>query len=350
MPMTSRERWRACLDGRRPDRVPTDFWGTEEVLERLRKDLGVQSDIEIFDRLGIDRPFGVGARRKVNHHPADPEADIWGIRYRRVDYGSGSYNEGVTQPLAGAETPSDIKSFQWPDPADCTVDHIPGELARAEGRWVSAGGYEPFLLYGRMRGLEKSFEDLMERPELAEAILVRIFEYHYAVNRKVFEAGAGRIDMTCVAEDLGSQESLLMSPALYRKFLKERQRAMIQLAKKFGMRVLYHSDGAVRPLIPDLIEIGIDILNPLQWRCPGMELDGLARDFGGAIAFHGGVDNQKTLPFGTPADVREEVRRNLSIFRGRRYILAPCHNIQPVTPTENILALYAAAGEFGGMS
>jgi uroporphyrinogen decarboxylase len=114
------------------------------------------------------------------------------------------------------------------------------------------------------------------------------------------------------------------------------------------VKVIHHDDGAIRPLLPELIEIGIDVLNPVQWRCRGMEREGLARDFGRSLVFHGAVDNQQTLPFGTPEDVRREVADNIRIFKDcRGYIVAPCHNIQPNTPTANILALYDAVCEFG---
>jgi uroporphyrinogen decarboxylase len=116
---------------------------------------------------------------------------------------------------------------------------------------------------------------------------------------------------------------------------------MIELVHSSGVRVMHHDDGAIRPLIPDLIETGIDVLNPIQWRCRGMEREGLARDFGKSLVFHGGVDNQQTLAFGSPEDVRREVADNIAIFsRCKGYVVAPCHNIQAVTPTANILALY----------
>ena len=123
---------------------------------------------------------------------------------------------------------------------------------------------------------------------------------------------------------------------------------MIELAHAHGAKAFHHNDGAIRPLLPELIEMGIDILNPVQWRCRGMEREGLARDFGQAVVFHGAVDNQWTLPFGTPADVRRQVAENIEILaKGKGYIVSPCHNIQPNTSTENILALYDAVREFG---
>jgi uroporphyrinogen decarboxylase len=156
------------------------------------------------------------------------------------------------------------------------------------------------------------------------------------------------MDLVWVGEDLGTQQSLLISPRLFRRFLKPRLSAMIELVHSFGLRVFHHDDGAIRPLIPDLIEIGIDILNPIQWRCPGMDRESLARDFGSRLVFHGAVDNQHTLPFGSPEDVRREVEENIRIFaRGKGYIVAPCHNIQANTPTANILAIFEAVHQFG---
>ena len=137
-----------------------------------------------------------------------------------------------------------------------------------------------------------------------------------------------------------------MSPATFLRFLKPWMRKMIDLAHYYGAKVMHHDDGAIRPLLPDLIELGIDILNPIQWRCKGMGREDLARDFGKSLIFHGGVDNQQTLPFGTPEDVKREVADNIRIFReGKGYVVAPCHNLQPNTPTANILALYDAVHE-----
>lgn len=197
-----------------------------------------------------------------------------------------------------------------------------------------------------MRGLEQAFEDIMVEPEIAEAALQHIFEFYYEYNRRIWEAGRGRIELTYVAEDLGSQTSPLMSLECYRKFLRPNQQRMTELAKSFGIHVLYHTDGSARTFLDDLADVvGIDILNPIQWRCAGMERDGLARDYGGRLIFHGAIDNQQTLPFGTPEEVRAEVRETAELFRGCRWICGPCHNIQPVTPVENILAMYEAAHE-----
>ena len=161
------------------------------------------------------------------------------------------------------------------------------------------------------------------------------------VTRRIFEQIPGQVTITYIAEDLGSQENLLFSPQLIRDFFFPGMRRMIELAHEAGVYVFTHSDGAIRKIIPELIEMGVDILNPIQWRCKGMEREGLKRDFGDALIFHGGMDNQQTLPFGTVANVRQEVIDNIEILgKGGGYILAPCHNIQSVSPAENIVTLY----------
>ena len=125
-------------------------------------------------------------------------------------------------------------------------------------------------------------------------------------------------------------------------------RWMIDLAHRHGVYAFFHSDGAIREILPDMIDAGIDVLNPIQWRCTGMAREALKRDFGGEVVFHGGMDNQRTLPFDTPEEVRREVGENLGLLGGgRSYILAPCHNIQPLTPVENILAMYDEGHRLG---
>jgi len=182
---------------------------------------------------------------------------------------------------------------------------------------------------------------LILRPELADAVLGHIFDFHWEHHRRIFEAGRGRIDTTWVAEDLGAQTGPLMSLAMYRRFLLPNQIKMADLARSFGIHVMYHTNGAARMFLPDLIDqVGIEILNPIQWRCAGMEREQLVADFGDRIIFHGSIDNQQTLAFGTVDDVVREVRESLEIYAAARWICAPCHNLQPVTPTENIVAMY----------
>ncbi|NUQ64833.1 MAG: uroporphyrinogen-III decarboxylase-like protein [Pirellulales bacterium] len=349
--MTSRERWLALLSRERPDRIPTDYQATPEVTARLLRDLDCADEPALWKRLHIDRRKILEPKWKLPHHPDDPGADMWGIRYRKADYGAGVYDEPVHMPLAGAETVDEVHAHAWPSPDDFDYEAITRAVEADDGTYpVHVGVYEPFLLYGYLRGLERAFEDLLLRPEVAGAILGHIYEFYEEYNRRSFEAGRGRIDTTYVAEDLGAQTGPLMSLKTYRRFLLPNQKRMADLARSFGIHVMYHTDGAARQFLPDLIDVvGIEILNPIQWRCPGMEREKLVADFGERVIFHGSIDNQQTLAFGTVDDVVREVRQSVEIYRGARWICAPCHNIQPVSPTENIVAMYETIQELGGL-
>ena len=346
--MTPRERWLALLNRKTPDRIATDYQATEEVTVRLRRELGCPDDESLYRKLHID------ARRTVEpvwHRPPDltPGADMWGIVYRWISYGPGAYLEPETQPLAHAESVADIHAHRWPSCDEFNYAVVTRAIDQDDGyRPIYAGCYEPFLLYGYLRGLQTSLEDLAIRPEMADAILGHIFDFYYEHHRRLFESGRRRIDLTYVAEDLGSQTGPLMSLAMYRRFLLPNQIKMADLARCYGVHVMYHTDGAARAFLPDLVDrVGIEILNPIQWRCPGMERERLVADFGGRIIFHGSIDNQQTLPFGTVDDVIREVRESVEIYRGARWICGPCHNLQPVSPTANIVAMYQAIRECG---
>lgn len=339
----------ALLAGRTPDRIPTDYTATPEVTARLLRELDCPDERSLWEKLHIDGRVEVAPRWKLPHHPDDPEADQWGVRYRQVDYGTGSYEEACHHPLAAAQSVADIDRHRWPDPDDFDYSAVTKAVESADGIYPIHGGwFEPFLFYAYLRGLEQAFEDLLLEPEIADAILAQLFEFSHEYHRRLFEAGRGRIDTTWVAEDLGSQTGPLMGLETYRRFLLPNQIRMADLARSHGVHVMYHTDGAAREFIPDLIDkVGIEVLNPIQWRCTGMERETLVRDFGDRIIFHGSIENQQVLPFGSPEDVAREVTDSTRIYRDARWICAPCHRLQPVTPTENILALYETIGQLG---
>lgn len=349
MAITPRQRWLALLNKQSVDRIPTDYQATSEVTQRLLRDLDCPDELALWRKLHIDRRRFVESSWKLPHHPSDPRADMWGVRFRRVNYGTGTYDEPDFHPLKSAETVDDVDAIEWPNPDDFDYQVIARQLMEDDGYYpIHSCCYEPFLLYGYLRGLERSFEDLVLRPAMANAILGHIFDFYYEHQRRCFEAGGGKIDTTWVAEDLGSQTGPLMSLEMYRRFLLPNQIKMANLARSYGIHVMYHTDGAARLFLPDLIDhVGIEILNPVQWRCPGMEREGLVRDFGKHIIFHGSIDNQYTLPFGSVDQVVAEVRESIDIYRDGRWICNPCHNIQPNTPTENIVAMYEAIHRWG---
>jgi len=345
--MTPRERWLAVLRREKPDRVPMDFWATIEVIDKLKAHLGVAEDDELWARLHIDRPVTVNPR--YAGPPIAEGRDMFGIEYRTIAYDTGTYSEAVHHPLAAYTSVDEIAAdYTWPTPDWFDYSVIPAQIEGREHRPVIGGGSEPFLTYKHLRGDVQAFVDLIENPEIVRYCLDQLFGFAYENTRRIYEAAPGKVMCSYVAEDLGGQEDLMYSPEQIREFFLPWMRRMIALVHGAGAYVFHHSDGAVRKIIPDMIAAGIEVLNPIQWRCAGMEREGLKCDFGDRVVFHGGVDNQQTLPFGTPDDVRREVLDNLRILgAGGGYILAPCHNIQPVTPVENILALYQTGYENG---
>ncbi len=351
--MNPRERWLAVLNGRRPDRTPCDYWGTAEITDRLKKDLGCADERALWERLGIDKCIYLSPC-----HPRSPEKTwhlqshfaVWHVETQAIGYGEnlGKYQEDAFHPLAEAGTVADIEAFDWPDAADFDIAALRREAQKWAGYPILGASSEPFYLYCRLRGMERAMEDMVQRPEMAEAVLERIFRFDYELIRRVLTEAGDLVDLIYVAEDLGTQQSLLLSPATIRQRLLPRMKRIVDLVHSCGKFVFHHDDGAIRKILPDLVATGIDLLNPIQWRCRGMEREALARDFGPQVVFHGGIDNQQTLPFGRAEEVRAEVRDNLRLLAGGRgYIVAPCHNLQANTPTENVLALYEAVREFG---
>jgi len=344
--MTGRERWLAVINREKPDRVPMDIWVTPEAIDKLQAHLGCDYD-EMLKRLHIDRPFMVWAKYVG---PSIPDGENeFGVKHRVVDYGTGAYYEACSSPLAGFETVGEIEAgYTWPSPDWWDYSQIPGMIEGKQDRIIQGGGSEPLLIYKQLRGEEQAFMDLILNPEIVHYCLGKLFDLAYENTRRIFEAIPGQVHLTYIAEDVGAQDSLMYSPDQIRTFLHPRMKRMIELTKQNGSHVFHHTDGAVRDILPDLIDIGIEILNPIQWRCAGMERGGLKRDFGDRLIFHGGVDNQHTIPFGTVDDVRREVIDNLRILgAGGGYILAPCHNIQSIGPAENVVALYEAGYEHG---
>lgn len=345
--MTPRERWLAVLERRAPDRIPMDYWTTPEAQEKLMRHLGVGTVEELHERLHIDTKVTVGPRYVGPSVPAD--ADVFGRRFRDVTYATGVYRECVFHPLAGYASVAEIeRSYRWPSPDWYDYSDIPAQVRGKERFPVQGGGSEPFLLYKSLRGDVQAFVDLVENPEIVHYCLDKLFGLAMDATERIYEAIPGKVLISYVAEDMGGQEDLMISPALIREFLLPRMKRVMDLVHQGGGYVFHHNDGAARRIVPDMIELGIDVLNPVQWRCRGMEREGLKRDFGDRLVFHGGVDNQQTLPFGTPEDVRREVADNIRILgAGGGYIIAPCHNIQAVSPPENVVALYEAGRELG---
>jgi len=352
--MTSRERMLAAIDRQPVDRLPTDIWATGEVWAKLRAHFGPGTDI--LSALHIDAFGGTGPDYIGPPMPAVADGETvnwWGIRTRRIAHTGGTYDETSFCPLAAARTVDDLRAYAWPTTAWFDYSGMRAKAATArQTRAVQCGYMAPFYYHTMLRGLEQSLMDPLLEPELTHEIIRRISDFFYEHHRRMFEACEGLIDVAQVTDDLGGQAGPLIGMETYREFYATQHQRFAELCHEFGIKVFHHDDGSCRSFIPLLVEIGIDILNPVQWTCPGMDMVELKREFGTRLCFHGAIDNQRILPFGTPAEVRAEVRHCIDALAadGTGYIVAPCHNLQGITPVANILALYDEAWRYGAQS
>lgn len=324
-----------------------DYWATREATAQLMKHLGVTEWSELQARLHTDPLVPVGPRYVGPSIAAG--VDVFGCRYQQAAYGGGTYSECIEPALARYDSITQVeREYTWPSPDWWDYSDLPSQLKRKDELPIAAGHAEPFARYKALRGQERAYEDLIDRPEFVHYCLEKLFLLDYEDVLRIFETIPGQVVISYVNEDLGGQDGLLMSPAHIHEFLVPHMKRLIDLIHEAGAFVFHHNDGAIRSVLPDLVALGIDILNPVQWRCRGMEREALKRDFGASVIFHGAMDNQRTLARGTLEEVRQEVVENLRILgSGGGYILAPCHNIQTVTPPESIVAMYDTAYEHG---
>ncbi len=370
--MTHRERVRAALSHQEPDRVPMDIGGIASTLidtcyHRLKSHLGVSAtdDViwpdwsavakvsgEVLGILGADfchirmnPPDGWRSRS----FPDGSWTNEWGTRFRKL----GHYTEMVGFPLEDAEPP-DLDSHPWPDVRDKGRTRGLRDYAKQlfEGTDYALATFDIGRLFEWcqwLRGMEKFLEDLALRPRFAEALLDRVLDVQIGLFDAYLDAVGDYVDIVTTGDDLGTQSSLLISPEMYRRFLKPRHKKLFDFIRsKTPAKIWFHTDGVCAPILDDLVEIGIDILNPVQPRVKGMSQSALKTRYGDRLCFWGGVDEQHVLPHGTPADVEAEVVRVLEeLGHGGGFILAPAHNFQPDVSPQNITALYTAGREHG---
>jgi len=278
--------------------------------------------------------------------------DDWGITWRMPKQG-GRYYDICAHPMPDDELP-DLAAYPWPDPLDESVTtDFRARVSAFEDCGLVLNGFTSgiFEMALRLRGFEQFLMDLFTQPAVAEALLEQITQLKCAYWERTLRLYGDKILVAVEADDLGTQNSLLLSPEMYRAFLKPRHARIVSVIKKNapGVKVFLHSCGAVRPLIPDFIEAGFDILNPVQVAAKGMEPKQLKKDFGDCLTFWGGgVDTQHTLPHGTPAQVADEVRRHIEdLAPGGGFVFNSIHNIQGDVPPENIEAMFSALRLYG---
>lgn len=377
--LTSRERVARALAHQEPDLVPIDIgstaaWFTDVTYERMKNHLGLESEGDLF-RLGenaahyddqlldrLDTDF-----RHVFLHPSQADwdawhasdktrfVDEWGIERRKVKSGYGGENwEKVTYPLKDA-TIADLDNFPWPDPADPV--RVAGLAERARRLWeetdyaVSARSVSHGLLETawELRGVEQILIDMIENKEFAHKLIQKILEVQLGLYKALLDAVGPYVQIVQTADDYGTQKGPLISPAMYREFIMPYRQELNRFIKSRAPQayIQHHTCGSVYRLLPDLIETGINILNPVQPLAADMNPGRLKAEFGDKLVFHGAIDIQQAMA-GTIEDVRAEVTTRIrQLGPGGGYIVAACSNFQPDTSSENILAMIETARRVG---
>ena len=297
----------------------------------------------LVDIVGVG-PEYIGPTLKQN-------TDIWGVRRRAVSYGSGEYDEIEYGPLANAETIDDVLTHQFPDPDWFDYSGISAAIStlrEERERAVMASNGNIFESSWYMRGFEKMFMDFVLNPDLAHIIMEKVTNFHVEYFTRILEAAEGEIDLVFTADDLGGQSGLLMSQEMWAEFIKPHHVRLNKVIHEYAAKVIYHTDGSVMQVVDGLIDMGIDVLQALQFSADGMDPGPLKTLFGDRLCFEGGVSVQTTLPNGTPEEVASEVKDLISILgRDGGYILGPSHAIQAGTPPQNIVAMFdTAAGVY----
>ena len=357
--LTSRQRALAAIHHEEGDRVPIDFWAAAEVQRDLAEHFGC-TYADLLELLGVDFRYHPGpAYRGVDlHRHADGTvSDLWGVRRRTINFEvrgkEGSYRELAESPLVLMTSVREIDEYRgWPSADWWDFCQVGEECGKFAGKCVVFAGDRldrtsqlKTMMY--LRGVEQALTDLILHPALVDCMLDHITTYYLEYNKRVFDAARLRIDVFMMGDDFGTQTSPFMRASMWQQHFEPAFRQYIDLAHRYGIKVMHHTCGAVGPLIPRFIDAGLDILQSLQPRANGMDLGKLKKEYGRDLAFHGSVDIQHTLPNGTPAETEEEVLLRLRVGKpGGGFIICTAHNIQRDVPIENTIALLQAYHRF----
>jgi len=366
MGMTPRERLLTALAHKEPDRVPltAKLWADTRL--KLRKHYGLKTDEELFDKMGIDNgAINVGSLPPRDWKPTPEYAEFCNTIGYEVRSQYATYEEWGIERKLGAKGQSVVQQFffshhpweSFTEPSQVEEMKLPN--LNAPGRFDDAektieekkevhvimGGLG-HVLWTRgweLRGMLKLMKDLHTDPEMADAILDKLLAYSCDVADRLLDLGC---DGIAVSEDWGNNYSMFISPTLWRKYFKPKYKKLFDRAKRRGKLVFFHSDGNITPIVGDLVEIGIDSLNPVQPEC--MDQIEVKQKYGDKITIDTGVSNQKTLPFGTPEDVRNETLYALRYLApGGGFVYGTSHYAMYDVPIENVITLYETCMKYG---
>lgn len=341
--MTPRERVLTAIRHEKPDRTPCDFWAEPPTWQRIFAHVGHTDREALLARLGVDmrhleapgppdRPLGNGCLE-----------NSWGERFIMKATPWGPMREDTKGALAGAKSLAELERFSWPTPDGIDHSSLRDQCRHLDTHALVYGFADVWQRPALVRGWQDWFLDLIEHPDWVHFLCRKFTDFYLEDYTRAAEVTCGRIDIYLLISDLGSQRGPLIPLDMFREFAAPYIKEMIDRIHHLGGYVLFHSCGAIAPLIPDLIALGVDILDPMQPVGPAMQPERLAADFGTRICFHGGIDMQRLLPAGSPMQIAAEVRRCCEVLGARGgYILGPAHRFQPDVPPENILAMYDA--------
>jgi uroporphyrinogen decarboxylase len=357
----SKERILKTVEHIQPETVPFNIEGIYADLKPWYDHFRVDNKLDLRFKLGVDlqcaRPVFIGSGIEPDHTIFHTPADVYGAN------GVG-FGEGRHYPLQNAQTVRDIENFAWPDPEDFdytvaakVLRSMPDDVAkRVEGKYAlltpgmtlaeatqkSGGNWLPVLctLFD-LFGFEETLLKLLEAPAMVEATIHKLEEFVLDFYANLFEATKGLAQFVYMGDDFATQGGMMISPEHWRRYLKPTYKKYFDLAKKFNLKIWFHSCGQFRPVLGDLIDMGMDVWETVQTHLPGNEPEILKREYGDHITFFGGISTQTTLPFGTTDDVRREVRERIRVLgKNGGYICGPDHGIMPDVPLENVLAMH----------
>jgi uroporphyrinogen decarboxylase len=343
--MNSRERVYAALRKEKVDRVPIFMWFHPETTKRLARMLEVPAKY-VGQVMGNDVVQAwvnnnYAMEGIVHERDGESHVDAWGIKWVK----QGPFNQIAEYPLKNASR-EQLLAYQFPyGHVSSLVNNMNAATAKGNGFFVGCD-VSPcvFEMYWRLRGMEGTLTEMAADPDLAREMFRRCADLAIAVGEKA--CAQFRLDWFWTGDDVASQQAMMMSPKTWRELVKPELQRVFEVGKSRNLYIAYHSCGSIRPIICDLIEMGLNVLNPIQCNCPGMDPLELKKEFGKDLAFMGGVDTQELLPRGTPEAVRRATARLIAGMTadGGGYVLAASHSVPPETPDENIFAMYEAAG------
>jgi uroporphyrinogen decarboxylase len=300
-------------------------------------------------RLGIDihpiAPKYIGPPRQVFSDGSFTTE--WGTHRQIIEHQFGTYYDYASYPLAEIETLAELEAYNWTRAEWWDVSDLAEQIAQINAdadfcMLYEAGGI--FELAWGLRGMERFMMDMIMQPEIPQVIMTHLTDTYIALAHKVLRAAQGRIDIAWTWDDVGAQNGPLIAPSMWAEQIKPHHVRLNRVLKEYGVTLMYHSDGSIVDFIDGFIEMGVEVLNPLQPAPKGMNLARIKNQYGARLSFHGAIDIQNTLPYGTPEQVAAEVRDRIqTLGAGGGYILAPTHQIQADTPMENILTLFDTA-------